>query len=195
MNYQFHLSRRWMRGATLLSLAALMSLGIIACGSKTETSEGEATTQVEETEASAVAPAGSEQFIGMWEPQVPPEELSPGLFFTEDGRAFFISPNPDENQAVEMEYALNSEASPMQLDIILPGQADTLKGIVELTGDDAMRLDGAEELSDPRPTDFTDEAVEFKRISKEGVLPEGMNVLTKERIKEIQTERAVPPSQ
>ncbi len=185
MNYQFRLSHRWMRGAALLSLAALMGLGTVACGSKTE---GDEAAQVEESSAPASAPAGSEKFTGLWEPQVPPEENSPGLLFTEDGRAFFISPNPDENQAMEMEYALNAKASPMELDIILPSPSGVakLKGIVELTGDDAMRLDGADSPDDPRPKDFSEKAVEFKRTSSDGILPEDMNVLTKEDIKQIQ---------
>ena len=189
MNYQFRLSHRWMRGAALLSLAALMGLGTVACGSKTE---GDGAAQVEESGDRAAAPAGSEQFTGLWEPQVPPEENSPGLLFTEDGRAFFISPNPEENQAVEMEYALNVKATPMELDIILPGANGTLKGIVELTGDDAMRLDGAEDLAAPRPKEFSEKAVEFKRTSNDGLLPEDMNVLTKEDIKQIQQGGGVP---
>jgi len=176
MNYQFRLSQRWMRGAALLSITALMSLGTIACGSKIG------------------APSGSEQFTGLWEPQVPPEENSPGLFFSEDGRAFFISPNPEDNQAVEMEYALNPDTSPMELDIILPGATGTLRGIVELTGDDSMRLDGAEDLTAPRPTEFSDKTVEFKRTSTDGVLPEAMNVLTKEDIKQIQQGNAPAPA-
>jgi len=112
--------------------------------------------------------------------------MSPGLLFTDDGRAFFISPNPEENQAVEMEYALNVQTTPMELDIILPGATGTLKGIVEITSDNEMRLDGAEALEDPRPKAFSDKAVEFKRTSTDGVLPEEMNVLTKEDIKQIQ---------
>ena len=183
MNYQFRLSHRWMRGAALLSLAALVGLSTVACGSKTE---GDEAAQVEDGSDRAAAPAGSEKFTGLWEPQVPPEEQSPGLLFTEDGRAFFISPNPEENQAVEMEYALNAKATPMELDIILPGENGTLKGIVELTGDNDMRLDGAEDLEAPRPKDFSDKAVEFKRTSTDGILPEDMNVMTKEDIKQIQ---------
>lgn len=183
MNYQFRLSHRWMRGAALLSLATLMGLGTVACGSKTE---GDEAAQVEASGAIAPAPEGSEKFTGLWEPQVPPEEQSPGLLFTEEGRAFFISPNPEENQAVEMEYTLNAKTTPMELDIILPGATGTLKGIVELTGDNEMRLDGAEELAAPRPKEFSDKAVEFKRTSNDGILPDGMSVLTKEDIKQIQ---------
>jgi hypothetical protein len=166
-----------MRAVALLSLAALMGFGTVACQPK-----GKDAAQVE----AGAAKSDSAQFIGLWEPQVPPEEQSPSLFFTDDGRAFFIDPNPEANQAVEMEYLLNAKASPMELDIILPGQPNSLKGIVELTGKDEMRLDGADALEDPRPTSFGEKAVTFKRKSKSGDLPEGMKVMTKEDIQKIQ---------
>lgn len=181
-------SHRWKHSAALLGLAALLSLGSVACGGKPK---GEEAAQVEAAgDSTSPAQSDSAQFIGFWEPQVPPEEQSPGLFFTEDGRAFFIDPDPQANQAVEMEYLLNAKANPVELYIILPGQPNTLKGIVELTGKDEMRLDGADSLDDPRPKAFTDDAVVFKRKSKEGALPEGMKVMTKEAIKQIQEGKA-----
>lgn len=188
MNFQFlsrlESSKRSWRSVALLGLALSLTLGTVACGAKTDP-EDSAASSATQAETAPELQSGAEQFVGLWDPQVE-DNSSPALFFAGDGRAFFVSPNPAEKQAIEMEYTLDTQAQPMALDIILPGASDTLKGIVEFSGEDEMRLDGANELADPRPKEFGDQTVVFKRISSDENLPSDVQIITKEMIKEMQ---------
>lgn len=202
---RLELSQKGARRGAMLGLAIALTLGTVACGAKTdpegtansidspagqaESAEGGSSAEVpgENAQPGGELQAGAEPFVGLWDPQVD-DNNSPGLFFAGDGRAFFVSPNPAEKQAIEMDYTLDTQAEPMALDIILPGESETLKGIVEFSGEDELRLDGAEDLAAPRPESFSDKTVVFKRVSSDESLPNDVQIITKEMIKEMQKE-------
>ena len=161
-----------MRGVALLSLAALMGLGTVACGNKTagdETAQGEATVQTDSL------------FNGIWKPIVD-DPSSPDILFQDNGIAFFLIVQPDQKFALKAQYTVNATTEPMQVDIQIVGESIPLQGIAKFTGENEMLLDGADESNEPRPTHFSDKAVLFKRISRDTNLPDGIAIVPEETV-------------
>ncbi|MDY6782028.1 MAG: type IV pilin-like G/H family protein [Cyanobacteriota bacterium] len=127
--------------------------------------------------------------LGEWSFTEEGESL--GLIFGEDNRVFFLFPDGEGSAiAVQMEYEVNSQTQPFQLDIIASPE-ETALTIFEFTPDGKLRLDLDVEPGDPRPEMLGDNSLVFDRVSDAMVPPETMQVI---ELSEAMSSEEQPPS-
>jgi len=135
------------------------------------------------SEAIAGIPASAEKTIaekllGHWEVKDPQSGENLSFIFAPKGKLFFILPEDNsKKRALELDYTINPEPNPMQIDLQINGTSPALT-IFELTPEGKLRLelDGIAPEK-PRPEKFSDRASLLHKISEETKLPEDVELI------------------
>ncbi|MEC4986773.1 MAG: type IV pilin-like G/H family protein [Oscillatoria sp. PMC 1068.18] len=144
----------------------------------------------ETTETTETTPIAA-QLIGIWQYQDPDTEALLRLVFAENQQMYTILPTEEGSYvAVEMNYQINSDTQPMQIDLQINSESKALT-VFELTPEGKLRLelDGIA-AGNTRPETLSENATLFAKVSDDPTLPE--NVATVELESQEEQARRVP---
>jgi hypothetical protein len=115
------------------------------------------------------------------------------VVFTQDGKLFVLLPSyltslvslfsPSVSgggsvNAFEFRYKINSTTQPMSLDLISPGDNETLMTIFDFTSDGQLRIEWEGLLpGQPRPTEFTVGTIFLQKLSNITALPRNTQII------------------
>ncbi len=117
-----------------------------------------------------------QQLIGHWQAKNLANSQVINFMFTPDERLFMWLES--EKFAYGMNYKVNSEAKPIQLDIIPKDPSQKVETIFEMTADGKMRLEIMNSNpGKPRPNSFSSDTPIFKRISQTTVPPKNIKFI------------------
>jgi uncharacterized protein (TIGR03067 family) len=164
-----------------LMLLSLLSLGAIACNPAAINQTNPATTTSEPPKPKEDPVV--KQLLGEWEAenQAPvngkTSERIPTIFFSNDGKGYFIGSSDGKKQAIAFKYLLKSDAKPMQIDLILTASPKPVETIFEITSDGKLRLETQSQPGNPRPTSFSQQTIKLKKIYDQPTLPADVSVI------------------
>ena len=132
------------------------------------------------------------RFVGQWRlKDYLPIPLT--VVFTQDGKLFVLLPsyltslvslfNPSVSgggsvNAFEFRYKINSTTQPMQLDLISPGDNETILTIFDFTSDGQLRIEWEGLLpGQPRPTEFSVGTIFLQKMSNTTLLPRNTQII------------------
>jgi hypothetical protein len=132
------------------------------------------------------------RFVGQWRlKDYLPIPLT--VVFTQDGKLFVLLPSyltslvslfsPSVSgggsvNAFEFRYKINSTTQPMSLDVISPGDNETLMTIFDFTSDGQLRIEWEGILpGQPRPTEFTVGTIFLQKLSNVTALPRNTQII------------------
>lgn len=157
-------SKRFLRFLGLTGLlVGTIGLGAIACSPEPSTSSNTATT----------GPHGEinpvkDTIIGEWQIIPDPNKAVgtiPRWVFTGNNQLVILDLSGPESGVSQVgSYAINTESSPMQLDIIFPEEEQLIFTIFELTNEAILNVQ-KNESGLPRPTVFDDNIVTLQKLS------------------------------
>jgi len=152
-----------------LCLSGLLSVGAAACRTPSMTQTASPSPSVS---AQPKEDPTAKALLGEWHvsPQKLQESVIPSIFFSSNGKGYFVNRLDGKKQATEFQYTLKSDAKPMQLDILLPGEAQPIQTIFALSGD-TLRLETQTQPGVARPSNFSSQTLQLKRISTLTELP------------------------
>ncbi len=153
-----------------------LSLGAIACGQiRFNRETGSSPSPTVTTPIDPIEP----RLLGEWQAEGQPKEGGqlPSIFFSQNGKGYFINELEGKKQAIAFEYRLQSNQKPMQLNLLLPGEAKAIETIFELGNDGSLRLETQTQPGAPRPTDFSVQAVKLKRVYTQATLPKDVIII------------------
>jgi hypothetical protein len=117
-----------------------------------------------------------QQLIGHWQVKQLSNSQAINFIFTPDEKLFMWVES--QKLAYEMNYKVNSEAKPMQLDIIPKDLNQKIETIFEMTADGKMRLEIMNSNpGKPRPNKFSTDTPIFERISQTTVPPKNIKFI------------------
>jgi hypothetical protein len=117
-----------------------------------------------------------QQLIGHWQAKNIANSQVINFIFTPDERLFMWAES--EKFAYGMNYKVNSEAKPIQLDIIPKDPSQKVETIFEMTADGKMRLEIMNSNpGKPRPNSFSPDTPIFERISQTTVPPKNIKFI------------------
>jgi len=152
-----------------LCLSGLLSVGAVACRTP---SMNQTASPAPSVSAEPKKDPTAKALLGEWHvsPKKQRESVIPSIFFSSNGKGYFVNQLDGKKQATEFQYTLKSDAKPMQLDILLPGEAQPIQTIFALSGD-TLRLETQTQPGVPRPTNFSSQTLQLKRVSNLTELP------------------------
>ncbi len=159
-----------------------LSLGAIACGGQLQFNRG-ADTSPSPTVTAQVDPI-LPRLLGEWRVEGQPSEggQQPSIFFSQQGKGYFINELEGKKQAIAFEYRLQSNQKPMQINLLLPGEAQPIETIFELGNDGSLRLETQTQPGAPRPTNFSTQVVKLKRVYTQPTLPKDVIIIDTSQI-------------
>jgi hypothetical protein len=117
-----------------------------------------------------------QELIGHWQAKNLANSQVINFIFTPDERLFMWVES--EKFAYAMNYKVNSEAKPIQLDIIPKDPSQKVETIFEMTVDGKMRLEIMNSNpGKPRPNKFSTDTPIFERISQTTVPPKNIKFI------------------
>jgi hypothetical protein len=136
--------------------------------------------------------SSASRFVGQWRlKDYLPIPLT--VVFTQDGKLFVLLPSylnslgslfePSVSgggsvNAYEFRYKINSTTNPMSLDLISPGDNETVMTIFEFTSDGQLRIEWEGLLpGQPRPTEFSVGTIFLQKISNTTLLPRNTEII------------------
>lgn len=163
-----------------LALLGLLSLGAIACNPATVNQTGTTPTETAKPKEDPVV----KQLLGEWEAESQPSDGGkiPTIFFGNDGKGYFINPIKGKKQAIEFKYTLKSDLKPMQIDLLLPTSPNPVETIFEITSAGKLRLETQSQPGNPRPTSFSQQTIQLKKIYDQATLPADVSVIDSSQI-------------
>lgn len=169
--------RQWLTASLLLGLAGALSLGAVACQSNAPSANPSPGSPAAPAPNAAQNNAVAQKLQGEWQPEGGGAQQAT-LMFTSDGKAYILDgPAASAKQAIPMNYTMNVDAKPMQIDLQMPGENRSILTIFEFTQDGKLRWDGGKSPGDPRPTSFSEKSAVFKKLSDQASLPASVKVL------------------
>lgn len=167
----------------MLKQLPFLASGLLTFGLILNFGGGIAPGIAQSSEAIAGIPASAEKTIaekllGHWEVKDPQSGENLSLIFAPKGKLFFILPEDNsKKRALELDYTINPETNPMQIDLQINGTPPALT-IFELTeeGKLQLELDGIAPEK-PRPEKFSDRASLLHKVSEETKLPEDVELI------------------
>ncbi len=144
---------------------------------------------VDQTQEGSEDNAVSNQLLGEWKTNTSESGGQLTLIFAPDNKLFFILPGDEEessvapsneeesSMAIGVKYQIRTTTQPMELDISLSAD-ETALTIFELTPEGKLRLELEGVLpGQPRPTQFSNNAPLFERISDAITVPETIELI------------------
>lgn len=136
--------------------------------------------------------SSASRFVGQWRlKDYLPIPLT--VVFTQDGKLFVLLPsyltslvslfNPSVSgggsvNAFEFRYKINSTTKPMSLDLISPGDNETVMTIFDFTSDGQLRIEWEGLLpGQPRPTEFSVGTIFLQKMSNTTLLPRNTQII------------------
>ncbi len=136
--------------------------------------------------------SSASRFVGQWRlKDYLPIPLT--VVFTQDGKLFVLFPSyltslvslfnssvpgGGSVNAFEFGYKINSTTQPMSLDLISPGDNETLMTIFDFTSDGQLRIEWEGLLpGQPRPNEFTVGTILLQKISNITALPRNTKII------------------
>ena len=145
-----------------------------------------------QSQSPAVTNSNASRFVGQWRlKDYLPIPLT--VVFTQDGKLFVLLPsyltslvslfNPSVSgggsvNAFEFRYKINSTTQPMQIDLISPGDNETVMTIFDFTSDGQLRIEWEGLLpGQPRPTEFSVGTIFLQKMSNTTLLPRNTQII------------------
>jgi hypothetical protein len=136
--------------------------------------------------------SSASRFVGQWRlKDYLPIPLT--VVFTQDGKLFVLLPsyltsllssfNPSVSgggsvNAFEFRYKINSTTKPMSIDLISPGDNETIMTIFDFTSDGQLRIEWEGLLpGQPRPTEFSVGTIFLQKMSNTTLLPRNTQII------------------
>lgn len=160
------------------SLERLSILGVVSClglavsPPATIPAIAQSSPILAQTQPDATSP-----LLGEWRFSDPDTEETITIIFAPEDRVFFILPDSEGSAiAVQMGYQVNTNAQPLQLDVIANPDERALT-VFELTPDGKLRLDLDVQPGEPRPEQIGENAIVFDRVSDATQPPANLQVI------------------